>query len=122
MDPSTGPWKVMRVNSKGALLKHHLTGKTKPVNIRHLKRAYLREDELDMTDSRGTLFYEGDFVIARVKTGVFKWSLCKLIETNADELKWTVRWYGTEDRPRLSGKFAPAAWKDLSIKLGVFSN
>ena len=36
----------------------------------------------------------------------------KLIETNADELKWTVRWYGTEDRPRLSGKFAPM-WREI---------
>ena len=113
MDPATGPWKVLRVNSKGALLKHGLTGKTKPVNIKHMRRAYLREDELDLSGAKSTLFYEGEFIVVKIRTGAFRWSLCKLIETNADELKWTVQWYGTETRPRISGNFMPM-WREIN--------
>jgi len=83
-----------------------------------LRRAYLREDELDFSGAKGTLFYEGDLVIVKLRSGIFKWSLCKLIETNADELKWTVLWLGTDDRPRISGRFAPI-WREIDAETDV---
>ena len=104
----SGPWIVRRINSKGSLLKHTITGEEKSANNRHIKKAYIR-DESEVEGP--SCFKVNDFVVIKIFSGQYKWSLAKLLETNADQKLWTARWYGTKGANRLDKEFKPAWYK-----------
>ena len=104
MPPCTGPWKVIKHNSKGAWLKHHRTGEQKPASMRHVRKAIVPHHVLM---ERTCNFSVHDFVIVQLYRSLFKWAVAQLIECTADQDRWIVRWFGTTETPRVEAKFLP---------------
>jgi hypothetical protein len=104
MPPCTGPWKVIKHNSKGAWLKHHRTGEQKPASMRHVRKAIVPHHVLM---ERTCNFLVHDFVVVQLYRSLFKWAVAQLIECTADQDRWIVRWFGTTDAPRVEAKFLP---------------
>ena len=104
MPPCTGPWKVVKHNSKGAWLKHHRTGEQKPASMRHIRKAVVPHHVLQ---ERLSNFAVHDFVVVQLFRSLFKWSVAQLIECTADQDRWLVRWFGTATVKRVDAEFLP---------------
>ena len=98
----TGPYHVLRVTTKGAHIKHCVTGNTAKTSLRHLKKIYLRadDDQLQFDEEGQTKFASGQLVVVRLaapKTAVRKWQVAQLLHTTPDQEAWEVHWFNSPE-------------------------
>ena len=105
-----GPFQILRVSTKGALLKHCTTGKESHHTLRQLKPIYLREDDDHFEENGDTIFRSGQLVAVRIKGTLRKWQIAQLLHTTADQDSWEVQWFNTPDKtgPMLDKRYLPA--------------
>ena len=48
----SGPWKVLRISSKGAYISHVTSGVKKPASLRHLKKVRLTSEQMQQLEDR----------------------------------------------------------------------
>ena len=115
----TGPYHVLRVTTKGALIKHCVTGKTVKSNLRHLRKAYFKTDDGQFDEDGETRFATGQLVVVRLaaaKTAVRKWQVAQLICTTLDEDAWNVHWYNSPDSGNMLDKRYLPVYEDANKK------
>ena len=96
-----GPYRVLRVTSRGAKLRHVVTGKEIKRSLRQVRRLHERPGD-DSDDEEGeTNFAAGMLVVVRLhgqpKNAKRKWQVCRLLHTTLDEDAWVVQWYNSHD-------------------------
>ena len=109
----SGPYRILRISTKGAVLKHKVTGATRKESLRFLKKAYSRaEDDADYGEPDDQRYSEGQYVVVRLharKTARRKWQVGKLVHTTPDEAQWVIQWCNTESGgSMLNARYYPA--------------
>ena len=79
----SGPWKVAKISSKGAHIKHVTTGVKKSASVRHLRKVRLTSAQLEQLEDRE--FYHDAEVLGQLP-GRFV-----IIQTNLTDLT-LVNW------------------------------
>lgn len=112
----TGPYRILKVSTKGAQLKHCVTGGISNSTLRHLRPAYYRTDDDQFDESGQTSFAGGQLVVVRLtsvpKNDVRKWQVARLMHTTADQDAWEIQWYNTPDKsgPMLDKRYM-SSWE-----------
>jgi hypothetical protein len=92
----SGPYRVLQITSKGALLKHSTTGKILKSSLGHLRRCLVRRDDEEFEEEGGLKFSSGDYAIVRMfprkRSSDPKWHVAKLLHPTPDEDAWAVQW------------------------------
>jgi hypothetical protein len=102
----SGPYRVLRVSTMGAKIKHMVTGDEVKTSLRQL-RPYLispSDTRLDEDEQGQTAFEAGQLVAVRMKvpkTAVRKWQIVRLLRTDPDQKAWIIQWYSSQDQGNL---------------------
>ena len=117
----SGPWKVLKISSKGAYISHVTSGVEKPASLRHLKKVRLTSEQMQQLEDRE--FYHdaevmgqlpGRFVI--VSANKIGFNIGKLVSTLDDYVSWSIQWYNIKDagvtgKSRVGVEYLPC-WTD----------
>ena len=110
----SGPYKLLRVTTKGAMVKHKVTGATRNESLRYIKRAYsMAKDDSDNDERDEERYSEGDYVVVRLharKNERRKWQVGKLVHTTPDEEQWILQWCNTESAGSMINAQYKLAW------------
>ena len=100
--------------TKGALVKHKVTGATRNESLRYIKRAYsMAKDDSDDDERDEERYSEGDYVIVRLharKNDRRKWQVGKLVHTTPDEEQWILQWCNTDSTGSMLNARYRLAW------------
>lgn len=113
----SGPYQILRINGKGAIIKHSHTGKESRVSLRLIRRCHIRQDDSGYSETGGFQLAVNEFVIVKmdhVSEEDPKWHVAKLIHITPDEDAWTIQWCnspGVDQPVRMERDYKPA-WED----------
>ena len=97
-----GPYKVLKVTSLGARIRHSVTGKELRCTLRQLRPLHFKSADLAKFSEDGeTKFSAGQILIVRLmvsKQERRKWLPVKLLHSTMDQDAWEVQWYNTHDQ------------------------
>ena len=117
----TGPWKVLRVTTRSAELKHVHSGIEKPANLRHLRKCKLTPMQVEKLSNKDQ-WHEAEVLgqvpgaMVIVNTPIIGFNVGKLVRTQDDYVSWTIQWFnikdaGVEGKSRLTNTYLPC-WID----------
>jgi len=104
----TGPWKVLRVSSGGALIQHAYSAKKQSVSLRHIRSANVSSAIEE--NSQSTAFEAGELIFVKMvgaNASDRKFHMCKLLDSEDGET-WNVQWYNTNCK--LGDNLLTAQW------------
>ena len=117
----SGPFKVVQISTKGAVLKNLVTGKTDPISLRHIRKVHVRDGH-DATGAEtgieGSEYSEGDFVIVKMYPRCDqepKWHVVKLMHITLAGDAWVSQWcnvVGSKASCRCESRFALSWYPD----------
>jgi len=109
-------YRVPRISSKGARLKHTTTGVTRNSTMRHLRKAYIRSDDEHYEEQGDMRLSEKQFVVVKLvgipKTAKRKWQVAQLVHTTPDQDAWVVQWLNTSDHGPMLDATYKLAWSN----------
>ena len=112
----SGVYRVLRISSKGARLKHTTTGVTRNSTMRHLRKAYIRSDDEHYEEQGDMRLSEKQFVVVKLvgipKTAKRKWQVAQLVHTTPDQDAWVVQWLNTSDHGPMLDATYKLAWSN----------
>jgi hypothetical protein len=113
----TGPYRVLKISSRGALLKHCTTGQQQRSSLRHLRRCEVRRDDEEYETDGALKHAANEYVIVRMTNrsgSASKWNVAKLLHPTPDEDGWVIQWCNTSETgplPRLERRGYQLAWR-----------
>ena len=96
----TGPYRVLKINARGAIIEHATTGKTAKSSLRHIRPCIVRRDDAEYDEEGSLKFTAGEFAVVKMyksSSTTDKWQLAKLLHLTPDEDAWVVQWCNTRD-------------------------
>jgi hypothetical protein len=117
----SGPWKVLKISSKGAYISHVTSGVEKPASLRHLKKVRLTSEQMQQLEDKE--FYHDAEVMGQlpdrfviVSANKIGFNIGKLVSTLDDYVSWSIQWYNIKDagvagKPRIGVEYLPC-WTD----------
>jgi hypothetical protein len=123
----TGPYRVLKVSARGAIIKHATTGKVDKSSLRHIRKCIVRRDDEDYEPDGKLQLRSAEYVIVRMypqgDSGP-KWQVARLLHQTPDEDSWVVQWCNTDDDDqsvRIECSFAPAWFVNEDSDVEVYS-
>ena len=110
-----GPYKVLKVTSLGARIRHSVTGNELRCSLRQLRPLHFKSADLAKFSEDGeTKFSAGQILIVRLmvpKQEKRKWLPVKLLHSTMDQDAWEVQWYNTHDQGDMLTARYHLAWE-----------
>ena len=125
----SGPYRVLRVSTRGALIKHATTGQEVKTSLRHLRRCLVRHGD-ERFDTSGSLkLTSDDYVIVSMQpekeSSKPKWQVAKLLYPTLDDDIWVIQWCnvpGTGPARRMDGRFKLAWFLEADSEQEVYGS
>ena len=117
----SGPWRVIKISSKGAYISHVTSGVKKPASLRYLKKVRLTSAQLEQLEDKE--FYHDAEVMGQlpsrfviVSANKIGFNIGKLVSTLDDYVSWSIQWYNVKDagvvgKSRVGVEYLPC-WAD----------
>jgi hypothetical protein len=114
----SGPYQVLKITHRGAIIKHGHTGKTTRVSLRLIRRCHIRQDDEYYGAEGEFRLTVGECAIVKMtcaSSGDPKWNVAKLMHLTPDEDAWVIQWCNSADVDQLvrmeRNAYMPA-WED----------